>query len=81
MNLTSTTPKIEFRLPSHQVLNLHNSQNRMAIECKNGVIWITCAGDYQDHILRPGRRFIPRKKGMVVIEAIGDARLDVEEDI
>ena len=81
MNLTSTSPRVELLLPSHHVLNLDNSQHRMAIECKNGVIWVTCAGEYQDHILRPGRRFVPKTKGMVVIEAIDDARLDVEEKI
>ena len=81
MNLTSKTPRIELLLHPHQVLNLHNNQDRMAIECKNGVIWVTCSGEYQDHILRPGRRFVAKSKGTVVIEALDDARLDVEENI
>jgi Protein of unknown function (DUF2917). len=52
----------------------------MAIECKNGVIWVTCAGEYQDHILGAGKRFVPTTKGSVVIEAIDEACVDIEEN-
>jgi hypothetical protein len=79
MNLTSQTPRIELLLHSRELVNLDNNQNRMAIECKNGVIWLTCPGEYQDHILRAGRRYVPRTKGTIVIEAIGDAHVDIEE--
>ncbi len=78
MNLTSTTPKIELLLHPREVLNLDN-QHRMAIECKNGVIWVTATGEYQDHILHAGRRYVPKGRGSVVIEAIGEARVDIEE--
>ena len=80
MNLTSKTSKIELLLRQHQVLNLDSTQHRMAIECKNGVIWVTCAGEHQDHILHAGRRYVPKTKGTVVIEAIGEARVDIEEN-
>lgn len=80
MNLTSTTPRVELLLQSHQLLNLDNSQHRMAIECKNGVIWVTCAGEYQDHILEAGRRFVPKTKGTVVIEAIHESCVNIEEN-
>ena len=80
MNLTSRTPRIELLLQARQVLNLDNSQHRMALQCKNGVIWVTCAGEHQDHILRAGRRYIPTTRGNVVIEAIAEARVDIEEN-
>jgi hypothetical protein len=79
MNLTSKTPRIELLLHSHELVNLDNNENRMAIECKNGVIWVTCAGENQDYILRAGRRYVPRTKGAIVIEAIDDACVDIEE--
>jgi hypothetical protein len=79
MNLISKTPRIELLLHPRQVLNLDNSQRQMAIECQNGVIWVTCAGEHQDYILRPGRRYVPATKGNVVIEAIAEARVDIEE--
>jgi hypothetical protein len=51
----------------------------MAIECKNGVIWVTCSGEHQDYILRAGRFYVPKTKGTVVIEAVDDACVDIEE--
>ena len=80
MNLTSRTPRMELLLRPHEVLNLDNVQHRMAIECKNGVIWVTCAGEHQDHILHAGRRYVPKTKGTVVIEAINEACVDIEEN-
>lgn len=79
MNLMSKSPKIELLLHPRQVLNLDNSQQRMAIECRNGVIWVTCAGEQQDHILHAGKRYIPSTKGSIVIEAIDEACVDIEE--
>lgn len=78
MNLMSRTPRIELLLQPREVLNLDNQQ-RMAIECKNGVIWVTCAGEPGDHILQAGRRYVPKTKGTIVIEAIDEARVDIEE--
>ena len=80
MNLTSGTPRIELFLHPRDVLNLDTRQHRMAIECKHGVVWVTCAGEHQDYILRAGRRYTPRTKGSIVIEAIDEARVDIEEN-
>jgi len=52
----------------------------MAIECKNGVIWVTCPGEHQDHILHAGRRYVPKNKGAIVIEAIGESSVEIEEN-
>ena len=79
MNLTSKTPRIEVILHPHQVLNLDNARHHMAIECKDGVIWVTCAGESQDYMLRAGKRYVPKSKGEVVIEAIDEACVDIEE--
>jgi hypothetical protein len=80
MNLMSRTPRIELLLKPRQVLSLDNSQHRMAIECKNGVIWVTCAGESGDHILHAGRSYFPQTKGSIVIEAIDNARVDIAEN-
>lgn len=79
MNLSSRTSRIELLLHPRQVLNLDNRGHRMAIECKNGVIWVTCAGEHQDYILRAGKSYIPKTPGIVVIEAIDEASVDIAE--
>lgn len=80
MNLSSRTSRIELLLRPRQVLNLDNRQRRMAIECKNGMVWVTSTGEHQDYILHPGKSYIPRSKGNIVIEAIDEARVDIAED-
>jgi len=79
MNLSSQTPRIELLLRSRELLNLDNRQNRMAIECTDGTIWVTCAGEPQDYILRAGKRYVPKTRGLIVIEAIGESRVDIQE--
>jgi hypothetical protein len=79
MNLSSRSNKVELLLHPHQLISLDNVQHKMAIECKNGVIWVTCSGEHQDYILRAGRFYVPKTKGTVVIEAVDDACVDIEE--
>ena len=79
MNINSRTHKLELLLKKHQLLTLEEAQPKMAIECKEGVIWVTHAGDKRDYMLRAGRHYIPKGSGSLVIEAIDDARVDIEE--
>ena len=79
MNIRSQTNKLELLLKKHQLVTVNEVQPRMAIECKEGVIWVTHAGEAQDYMLRPGRHYCPKGKGRLVIEAIADACVDIEE--
>lgn len=79
MNIRPQTHKLELLLKKHQLLTLNETQPQMAIECKEGVIWVTHSGERQDYMLRAGRHYIPKGKGTLVIEAIADARVDIEE--
>ncbi len=79
MNIRSQGRKIELVLKKHQLLTLNETQPKMAIECKEGVLWVTHAGDPRDYMLKAGLHFSPKGKGSLVIEAIDDARVDIEE--
>jgi len=79
MNLVSGTPRVEVLLQPRNVLTLNEVHHGMAIECKEGLIWVTCTGDAKDYMLQAGKRYIPRTKGSVVIEAIDTACVDIEE--
>ena len=81
MNLISKTPRIELLLQPHETLNLNNSKKPLAVSCKNGVVWVTCEGELRDQVLRAGRRYIPGTKGNIVIQAIGEACIDIEENL
>jgi hypothetical protein len=79
MNIRPQTHKLELLLKKHQLLTLNEVQPQMAIECKNGVVWVTHSGEHQDYVLRPGRHYLPKGKGSVLIEAVEDACVDIEE--
>ena len=79
MNLTTKTPRVELLLRRNQLLSLDNTQPHMAIECKDGLLWVTASGDDRDHMLYAGQRYVPRMDSKVVIEALEDANLDIEE--
>lgn len=81
MNLMSKTPKIELLLQPHELLSLNNRRQPVAFSCKNGVVWITCEGEARDQVLRAGRRYTPKTKGSIVIEAISEACIDIEENL
>ena len=80
MNLTSKTPKIELVLRPHEVLSLDSRQHQMAIECKDGVIWVTRTGGHKDHILNAGECYIPAASGSIVIESIVESCVNIVEN-
>ncbi len=79
MNIQSQSHKVQLLLKKHQLLTLNEAQPKMAIECKSGVIWVTHAGDRRDYVLKAGRTCVPNGNGNLVIEAINDALVDIEE--
>jgi hypothetical protein len=79
MNIVSPTHKVKIVLKRHQLLSLREAQPRLAIACKDGVLWITNSNDHRDCILGAGTSFSPQCKGNVVIEALRDAFVDIEE--
>jgi len=48
------------------------------IACLEGTVWLTEEGDARDHFLQRGDRHRIRGAGVVVMEALGDARLETE---
>ena len=80
MNLISNTAKIELHLGQSHLLSLENARPQMAIECREGVLWVTASGDNQDHMLYSGQRFaLPMKDSKVIIEALEDASINIIE--
>jgi hypothetical protein len=79
MNIASQSNKIRLILKRHQMLSLRGARPRVAVNCNHGVLWITNSGDPYDHIIGAGRRFTPKRKGNLLIEAMRDAYVDIEE--
>jgi len=79
MNINTKTSNIELLMKQRQLLKLEEAQPHIAIECKQGVIWVTSSGDYRDHMLAAGQCYTPVNNSQVVIEALHDARVDIAE--
>jgi len=79
MNIQSKGHKVQLVLKKHQLVTLNEAQPKMAIECRTGVIWVTHSGDLRDYVLEAGRSCVPNGSGDLLIEAIDDARVDIEE--
>jgi hypothetical protein len=79
MNIVSQTNKIQLVLKRHQLLSLRGAKPRMAVNCRDGVLWITNSNDNRDHILGSGSYFSPKRRGNVLIQALRDASVDIEE--
>jgi hypothetical protein len=81
MNIVSKTPKIEMLLQPDELLHLNNKKQQLAVSCKNGMVWVTCEGEMRDQILRAGRSYTPKTRGNIVIQAIGEACVDITENL
>jgi hypothetical protein len=49
----------------------------LAIESRQGTLWVTQEGDPKDYILEPGQRLVVTRRGTLVVQAFSDARLRV----
>ena len=79
MNIATPTKKVRLVLKKHQLLALRGAQPRVAINCRDGVLWVTNSRDNRDHILITSDRFSPGRKGNVLIEAMRNSYVDIEE--
>jgi hypothetical protein len=51
--------------------------NEIQIECQEGMVWITQESDHRDIILQAEQGYRIEKRGLVIVQAVGDARIVV----
>ena len=71
--------QIDLNLHQHEVLNLSHPHRGMAIECEQGIVWITRARDINDYTLMAGESYIARDSNPLVIEAVQDAVINLKD--
>jgi hypothetical protein len=70
---------LELILHREERLQLPRLRHGLTIECTQGVLWVTRAGDIEDYVLYPGERYAPRHHGKIVVEAMREARVRLTE--
>jgi hypothetical protein len=73
--------EIDLNLRQHEVINISHPQPGLSIECEQGVLWITIAGDINDHTLLSGESYVVQDTHLVVIEAMEEDAIVKLRDI
>lgn len=71
--------EIDLNLPQHEVVNISHPQPGLTIVCEKGVLWVTVAGDNNDHTLEEGNSYEVQDTHSVVIEAVENAILRLKD--
>lgn len=71
--------QIDLNLHQHEVLNLPHPHSGVEIECEQGIVWITSAGDINDHTLAAGESYVVQDSNFLVIEAVQDAVVNLKD--
>jgi hypothetical protein len=65
-------------LDYRQVYNLEGDQRGTEITSLEGNVWITQKNDFTDHVLEAGESYIISRPGMVLIQALEHAALQIK---
>jgi hypothetical protein len=86
--LLKTRPELEHRaegsrdsteldLPDGMAWSMPVRDARTVVKCLSGVVWITCEGDPEDHVLSGGSSFSTSRRGRLAMMAFQPARVRV----
>lgn len=70
-------PVTDIQLQRKDIARLKGEKRGPAVTCLEGAVWITQAGDPRDHILVAGEKFAVNRRGVVLLEAVRQARVEV----
>jgi hypothetical protein len=65
----------EIQLRRRGLVRVEKIRPGTQVVCKQGVLWLTQVGDWGDHFLRPGEKYVIRKRNKLLIEAMRDAAI------
>ncbi len=61
---------LEMALGPREVRRLPGDRRGLRITCASGALWLTQAGDSEDHYLAPHEQFTVTKEGAVVVQGM-----------
>lgn len=70
-----TTSPQEIMLTANSFWSAYCNSNEIQVECQEGEVWITQEGDHRDIILQAQQQHRIEKRGLVIVQAITDARI------
>jgi hypothetical protein len=70
----------ELRMHTHELRHLGGHRSDVVITCKQGMLWVTQAGDRKDYILYPGEQFSTNTPDKVVVEALNESAMIITKN-
>ena len=74
--LSLDIPVTEILIQKGQMWRVEGDLRGEMIQCHRGLLWITQHGDLNDYLIRAGQRFWITRPGVVLVQAIHDARFN-----
>jgi hypothetical protein len=71
-------PQAQLRLRRKELVRARTHWRSVTLTCLEGLVWVTQAGDPEDHMLGKGQALTVARRGRVLVEAMRDARVQVE---
>ncbi len=71
-----TSPNAALQLKVTQTLSVRGGQGARVF-CSQGVVWLTQEGDSRDIFLSPSEEWVIEKNGLVLIQALEEAAIQV----
>ncbi len=69
---------MQILLQNKEVAGLGKLPKGVVIKCLTGDLWLTCAGDNNDHILHIGNEYTVTERGEIVVMAQSEARMSLQ---
>lgn len=71
MKLTTPSPSaVSINLDKGGVVDLQPTPEGIRVRVESGSLWVTQAGDRNDHVLCSGESFTAEGRGLVVVQAL-----------
>jgi hypothetical protein len=68
----------EFELHTGDLWKTRNNFRELRIQCLDGILWITQTGDPNDIVLTPGEEFVARRRALVIVQSLTEARVQIQ---
>jgi hypothetical protein len=77
LTLQSEKQISELHLQEKDLYRIEEIEPLTTIVCKKGLVWLTQAGDNNDHVLTDGEKFTLGRRGVVLLEALPNAQVRI----
>ena len=65
-------------LPADRFWRMNSDSRGKVVTCLKGMLWISQEGDHKDYVLTPGQEFVVTQRGLVVVQTLRDALMQVK---